>query len=126
MTEPNPHADRHNKSGFVNRSVWYNRQMHISASKWGFAVTAQNQNVFVSVIESAWVAAWNRFPLRWVLNRGWGYNLWNRVLIWCDGEEVAHLPITDEQARSLYPNDESFNEDWGWHLDDTDGEDPAG
>lgn len=121
-TDPNPHIlSDAEKIAFKNGSTWDVRTFSLSVSLWGFAVTAQNQNVFKALIESAWVAAWDRRPLRWVLNSGYGYPVWNKVLAWCDGERAAYLPITDDQARSLYPDEASFNEDWGWHDDDTDG-----
>lgn len=118
---PNPHALRADKDAYVQRHVWNNRQFSLGVSKWGFCVTATDANIWKSVIESLWLAVWDAPPMRWLLHRGIGYGLWNRVLAWADGQVVAFLPVTDEQARSFYPSDESFDKDWGWHFDDTDG-----
>jgi hypothetical protein len=119
--DPNPHETNFDKSEFVTRSNWNSRILGLSDSLWGFAITATNQNVFKALIESVWIAAWDRAPLRWVRDSGYGYGTWNSVLGWCNGTPAAYLPITEDQARSLYPDDESFNEDWGWRDDDTDG-----
>lgn len=121
---PNPHAENVDKREFITRSNWNIRTFGLGSSKWGYAVTGTNQNVFKVLVESVWLAAWDRFPLSWLRDEGHGYTLWNNVLSWCDGTPAAYVPITDQQARDLYPDDESFNEDWGWTDDDTDGELP--
>ena len=122
MTIDNPHAFRVDKNEYIKSSYWYVRTFSLSSSKWGFAITGDNRNLFKLLIESIWLAVWDRFPLNWLRDEGHGYNVWNSVLAWCDGTPAAYVPITDQQARDLYPNDESYNEHWGWHDDDTDGE----
>lgn len=122
-SDPNPHEVNFERSEFVTRSNWNSRIMGLSDSRWGFAITARNQNVFKALIESIWLAAWDHAPLRWLMHFGFGYSLWSKILVFCDGTRAAYLPITEDQARSLYPDDESFDEDWGedrgWRDDDT-------
>lgn len=121
MTEPNPHAERANKQAFVKGGTWRVRTFGVGSSKWGFSISASSQNVFAALVESIWVWLWETRPMQWVMNYvPGGYTIWSKVLIWCDGEEVAFLEVTEDQVRSFYPDEASFLEDWGWHVEDED------
>jgi hypothetical protein len=124
-TDPNPHQERVNKQDFLNQSNWNERGFGLSTSLWGFAINVSDRHVGLAFLESVWLALWGIRPLAWLRDHNFlAYRLWSWGLGKCDGKTVGYLPITNEQAMSLYPDKESFMEIYGWAMDDEDDWDP--